>query len=199
MCAFRTAARARAGRALVATLGILLAADSTLGQAREPAPAQESARVDPQHGVDAVVHPDFAQLELRGESAHDEVVTADATASDDLGVTPIGVHGSPADAARDNRGLSDEVPVFDTEYARPEDSIGASDCDAGMRADVEFCGDLDFDEDVDVDDYWIVALAFGRCVGEAWYVVAADLDLDGCVTLADYSAWVVCYHLANGG
>ncbi len=62
----------------------------------------------------------------------------------------------------------------------------------------ELCGDFDSDGNVDVDDYWIFADAFGTCLGDPKYNVAADMDRDGCVTLLDYRAWRMCYLMANG-
>ena len=60
------------------------------------------------------------------------------------------------------------------------------------------CGDLDYDGDVDTDDYWIFLDAFGACVGDEKYEEACDFDGDECITLVDYQMWMDCYHAANG-
>jgi hypothetical protein len=62
----------------------------------------------------------------------------------------------------------------------------------------EICGDLDNDDNVDLDDYWVFLDAFGTCVGHPKYNALADMDGDGCVTLVDYQAWRMCYKMANG-
>ncbi len=51
------------------------------------------------------------------------------------------------------------------------------------------CGDLDFDRDVDLDDYQLFLVAFGHYAGEPGYNPAADCDGDGCTTLLDYRIW----------
>ena len=68
----------------------------------------------------------------------------------------------------------------------------------GVPDNCEICGDLDNDGNVDLDDYWMFLDAFGTCVGDPKYNAAADMDLDGCVTLVDYQAWRMCYKMANG-
>jgi len=68
----------------------------------------------------------------------------------------------------------------------------------GVPDECEICGDIDEDGDVDIDDYWAFLDAFGTCVGHPKYNPLADMDGDGCVTLADYRAWRMCYKMANG-
>ena len=68
----------------------------------------------------------------------------------------------------------------------------------GIPDTCQTCGDLDNDGGVDLDDYWMFLDAFGTCVGDPKYNAAADMDLDGCVTLVDYQAWRMCYKMANG-
>jgi hypothetical protein len=59
--------------------------------------------------------------------------------------------------------------------------------------DSVICGDFDNDGDVDGDDYWVIAGAIPSCDGDPDYVAAADLDRDNCITLQDYSEWLLCY------
>jgi len=54
-------------------------------------------------------------------------------------------------------------------------------------------GDLDGDGDVDADDFTVFRAAFGRCEGDAAFVLEADYDDDGCVTLVDYQIWLTYY------
>jgi hypothetical protein len=61
----------------------------------------------------------------------------------------------------------------------------------------EFC-DLNGDIIVDVDDYWVLVGAFGTCYDQPQFVPVADIDGDGCITLADYRIWRICYQWANG-
>jgi parallel beta-helix repeat protein len=58
-------------------------------------------------------------------------------------------------------------------------------------------GDLDFDGDIDGDDYWLFVAALPSCAGDPQYNPAADLDFDGCVTLVDYQIWLLLYREAN--
>ena len=62
----------------------------------------------------------------------------------------------------------------------------------------DVCGDLDLDGDVDADDFALFLGAFGSCMGDPNYLDLADFDGDGCITLADYQAWLVCYKMSNG-
>ena len=68
----------------------------------------------------------------------------------------------------------------------------------GIPESCDDCGDLNYDAAVNLDDYWIFLSAYGTCLGAPNYNPAADLDGDGCVTLADYHAWRMCYLMANG-
>jgi hypothetical protein len=60
-------------------------------------------------------------------------------------------------------------------------------------------GDLDYDNDIDGDDYAMFLAAFGSCDPDAAYLAEADADGDGCVGLADYQAWVAAYRTCNPG
>ena len=60
------------------------------------------------------------------------------------------------------------------------------------------CGDFNHDGVVDNNDYFMFIDAFGACVGNPKYLAEADFDRDGCITLVDYQAWLVCYRNANG-
>jgi hypothetical protein len=60
------------------------------------------------------------------------------------------------------------------------------------------CGDLDYDGDVDVDDFFAFLDAFGTCDGDLKYNPDADFDGDSCITLVDYQMWMDCYRDANG-
>jgi len=62
----------------------------------------------------------------------------------------------------------------------------------------EVCGDIDWDGDVDINDYWRFVAAYGTCLGDSAYDPSADMDGDGCITLVDYYAWRMCYLMANG-
>ncbi|HVP12014.1 MAG TPA: S8 family serine peptidase [Phycisphaerae bacterium] len=58
-----------------------------------------------------------------------------------------------------------------------------------------FCGDFDGDGDVDSADYGYIRDGLGHCAPEPEYMqhVLADIDGDGCITLADYQRWLRCY------
>jgi hypothetical protein len=55
------------------------------------------------------------------------------------------------------------------------------------------CGDLDFDDDVDADDYAAFLGAFGTGEEDAEFVPCADLDDDGMITFVDFQGWLQCY------
>ena len=59
------------------------------------------------------------------------------------------------------------------------------------------CGDLDDDDDVDLDDFNLFIDGFGDCDPGFKFAFEADLDCDGCITLIDYGLWLECYHAAN--
>jgi hypothetical protein len=79
-------------------------------------------------------------------------------------------------------------------------------CDGAAIADMgayEFAppsGDFNCDGSVNVADYWYIHDGIGHCSPEQAYQdhVLADLDHDGCITLADYQSWLTCYRNANG-
>jgi hypothetical protein len=54
-------------------------------------------------------------------------------------------------------------------------------------------GDLDGDNDVDSDDYLVFRTTLGKCTGSPGFNPEADYDGDGCVTYADYRAWIGYY------
>jgi len=103
-------------------------------------------------------------------------------------------------------GVPDECDIgieWGGECASPGANCFPAECSSdwdhnGVPDGCETCGDLDSDDDVDLDDYWMFLDAFGTCVGQPKYNAAADMDHDGCVTLVDYQAWRMCYLLANG-
>jgi hypothetical protein len=55
------------------------------------------------------------------------------------------------------------------------------------------CGDFDESGVVDMGDYGMFLDAFGKCSGDPGYLAGADMDGDGCVTLADFQTWRNCY------
>lgn len=59
-------------------------------------------------------------------------------------------------------------------------------------------GDLDGDDDLDGADFALFLASYGRCTGEPEYNPAADLNGDGCVTLADYQLWLQLYREFHG-
>lgn len=61
------------------------------------------------------------------------------------------------------------------------------------------CGDLDGDQDADLDDYLILLNAIGHDSSGPDYVLCADLDQDGIVSLVDFQAWLECYRDLNEG
>jgi hypothetical protein len=82
-------------------------------------------------------------------------------------------------------------PCFPDECARDCDEDGIPDeCQ-------RLCGDLDDDNDVDVDDFNLFIDAFGYSYPHTKYIFEADLDCDGSITLIDYGMWLECYHMAN--
>lgn len=63
----------------------------------------------------------------------------------------------------------------------------------GMCVCPEVCGDLDFDDDVDEDDYELFLFTFGSSSGEPRFNICADYDEDGAVTLVDFQQWRLCF------
>ncbi len=59
--------------------------------------------------------------------------------------------------------------------------------------DIELCGDLDSDGDVDGDDRNMLRGAFRLCEGDPGFIPEADYDEDGCITFSDYREWYKCY------
>ena len=58
---------------------------------------------------------------------------------------------------------------------------------------ITFPGDLDFDNDIDYDDYLMFLASYGHGIGQPQYDSDADLDHDGAVTLIDYQLWRQSY------
>jgi hypothetical protein len=100
--------------------------------------------------------------------------------------TPLDLWGLPR--------FWDDPDTEDTGVADPPDYPAV--VDMGTY-EYHLPGDLDFDGDVDGNDYWIFAAAIPSCAGDPQYNPAADLDFDGCVTLADYTIWLQLYREAN--
>ena len=77
------------------------------------------------------------------------------------------------------------------------DSYGEmSTCDAVITVTeeaLEICGDLDLDGDVDTDDRSIFFSAYRKCSGDPGFIMEADFDADGCITMYDYRTWYACY------
>ncbi len=59
------------------------------------------------------------------------------------------------------------------------------------------CGDLDYDADVDSQDFVLFMASFGRHAGEVGYENCADYDRDGVVSLIDYQRWFACFEDYN--
>jgi predicted outer membrane repeat protein len=100
--------------------------------------------------------------------------------------TPLDLWGLPR--------FWDDPDTDDTGVADPPDYPAAVDMGA---YEYHVPGDLDFDADIDGDDYWLFAAALPSCAGDPQYNPAADLDYDGCVTLVDYQIWLLLYREAN--
>jgi hypothetical protein len=60
------------------------------------------------------------------------------------------------------------------------------------------CGDLDADQDVDLDDYLLFLRALGHKPHSSQYYAPADVDRDGIVSFADFLNWLGCYHDYTG-
>ena len=100
--------------------------------------------------------------------------------------TPLDLWGIPR--------FLDDLDTEDTGVADPPDYPAVVDMGAH---EYHVPGDLDFDGDIDGDDYWTFAAALPSCVGDPQYDAAADLDFDGCVTLVDYTIWLQLYSEAH--
>jgi parallel beta-helix repeat protein len=100
--------------------------------------------------------------------------------------TPLDLWGIPR--------FIDDLDTDDTGVPDPPDYPAVVDMGA---YEYQLPGDLDFDGDIDGDDYWLFAAAIPSCAGDPQYNPAADLDFDGCVTLADYTIWLQLYREAN--
>ncbi len=57
----------------------------------------------------------------------------------------------------------------------------------------DLCGDLDNDNDVDVNDYHIFRTSLRSCSGDGAFIDEADYDNDNCITFNDYREWYYCY------
>ena len=76
-------------------------------------------------------------------------------------------------------------------------------CDGNAVVDMgayERAGDLNCDGHVNEADYWYIHDGTGYCSPQQVYLdfIRADMDRDGCITLADYQWWLICYRNANG-
>ena len=49
------------------------------------------------------------------------------------------------------------------------------------------------DADVDTGDYALFRKAYGRGVGESFFIACCDYDHSGTIGLSDYQAWLACY------
>jgi hypothetical protein len=58
---------------------------------------------------------------------------------------------------------------------------------------IVWCGDFDYDNDVDEDDYNAFLSYFGSTPGDMNWNAEADFDFDGLVALPDFAAWYQCY------
>ena len=54
-------------------------------------------------------------------------------------------------------------------------------------------GDLDYDGDIDYDDFNIFLPVFGKCDGQPDYNSDCDYDGDNCITFIDYQMWYGYY------
>jgi len=79
------------------------------------------------------------------------------------------------------------------------DSDGSVIVDIGAY-EYALAGDFNFDGILDATDYWYIHDGLGHCSPEQAYQQhdRADMDHDGCITLADYQDWLVCYRAATG-
>ncbi|MCP4589738.1 MAG: hypothetical protein GY842_03250 [bacterium] len=59
-------------------------------------------------------------------------------------------------------------------------------------------GDVDWDGDIDVDDYWAFVAAYGQVRGAVAYRGEADLDGDGAIGLPDFQLWTQYYRTYVG-
>ena len=92
------------------------------------------------------------------------------------------------------------VQRVDLAFRLLTDYYGVDDNHNGAPDECEsVCGDLDFDSDVDYDDYVIFLSAFGGPVdGNPPQDAECDFDESGAVGLADYAAWLECYRAYIG-
>jgi hypothetical protein len=97
-------------------------------------------------------------------------------------------------------GIPDECDISTTYGGFCDPAAGPCDTDLngnGVPDSCEVCGDIDFDGDVDADDYWALLDAYATCFPNVKYNPDADLDNDGCVGLTDFQLWLACYNLYN--
>ena len=81
----------------------------------------------------------------------------------------------------------------------PQVSSCITDYNANFLPDnCDFCGDLDTNGAVDYADFQMFLASYATCEGDDGYMWDSDYNGDGCVTLADYQHWLVCYKMVNG-
>ena len=89
--------------------------------------------------------------------------------------------------------VEEEVP---TELGGGEDqpAVGRSFFQRREGVETSALGDMDQDEDVDLDDFFLFADGFGRRLGEPGYNPLGDLSGDGVVNFDDYAIYIINFH-----
>lgn len=69
--------------------------------------------------------------------------------------------------------------------------------DGAFQIEFDACpGNIAADPVTDLNDLTVLLASFGACNGQSNYVIAADLDFDGCVTLGDLAILLSNFGLA---
>jgi hypothetical protein len=151
-------------------------------------PATLGASYTPVNNLDLVVTDPF------GTAYHGNVFSGTESAA-----------GGTADAVNNAEGVLRNAPLTGTwridvlGTAVNQDVQGYALVITGdVQEGAALCGDLDYDRDVDGDDYAIFLAAFGALSSDARYYSAADFDHDGVVSLIDYQQWLQCYREFTG-